>query len=191
MKFVGNLIESHLQRYPLMALPDIYKLLHQAALGSEHLLGEPETVERKLREEIAQLGKHGAATEPLVDVISPDAKLARIDLRAYRASGRELAELSAALLRTAREYRGAPEKLAKFCACVGDLAQSGALSHSAESVNNYFAQIAAAGYPAVHHTDVYRQAYRPAVSRHRRDLLAACLSLSRQMASLSVTHERC
>ena len=40
MKFIGQLLGQHRQRYPRMALADIYKLLHQAALGPGHAVSE-------------------------------------------------------------------------------------------------------------------------------------------------------
>jgi len=36
MKFVNQLLSQHIARYPRMQLDDIYKLLHQAALGPGH-----------------------------------------------------------------------------------------------------------------------------------------------------------
>ena len=36
MKFVGQLLAAQLARHPAMQLADVYKLLHQAALGSAH-----------------------------------------------------------------------------------------------------------------------------------------------------------
>ena len=33
---LGSLLRNHFNRYPLMQVQDVYKLLHQAAMGSEH-----------------------------------------------------------------------------------------------------------------------------------------------------------
>ena len=41
MKFIGQLLGQHLQRYPRMELTDIYKLLHQAAIGAGHAIRHP------------------------------------------------------------------------------------------------------------------------------------------------------
>jgi hypothetical protein len=30
---IEKILESHLSRYPLLQIPDLYKLLHQAAMG--------------------------------------------------------------------------------------------------------------------------------------------------------------
>ena len=57
---------------------------------------------------------------------------------------------------------GSRDKLRKFCSCVGDLVQSGGIPFSKERVADYFTEVAAGGYPAVHHSKAYRDAYRPA-----------------------------
>src|SRR3954454_8185237 len=81
MKFISQLLSSHLQRYPRMQLEDIYKLLHQAAMGPEHAVQDPALARARLLEEMQQLTSSPA--DPLVDPISPDGRLARVHLRAY------------------------------------------------------------------------------------------------------------
>ena len=51
MKFVGQLLGQHLQRYPHMELADIYKLLHQSALGPEHAVADPPAARARLKAE--------------------------------------------------------------------------------------------------------------------------------------------
>ena len=49
MKFISQLLTAHLQRYPRMQLEDIYKLLHQAALGPEHAVQDAAIARARLR----------------------------------------------------------------------------------------------------------------------------------------------
>ncbi|HWQ37149.1 MAG TPA: hypothetical protein VNM24_00865 [Burkholderiales bacterium] len=160
MKFVGQLLGHHLKRYPLMQLDDVYKLLHQAALGSGHAVDDPQAARRRLEQEAAVLGT--GPEEPIADVISPDGKLARIHLRAYLDAGHDLSALADAFIQTAVAYRGSRDKLSKFCACLGDLAGAGAIPFTRETVVDYFDRIARSGYPVVRHSQPYRDAYRPA-----------------------------
>ena len=160
MKFVGQLLAQHLQRYPRLGLADVYKLLHQAALGPGHAIRNAATARAALLSEAADLGEGPA--DPVVDSISPDGRLARIHLRAYVAARRDLEQLADAFLRTAESYAGSPEKLAKFCGCLGDLADAGGIPFPRARVTEFFAPIIAQGYPVVHHSDAYRTAYRPA-----------------------------
>jgi hypothetical protein len=160
MKFVNQLIDRHLQRYPRMQLADIYKLLHQAAMGAGHAIDDPTAARRRLEREAAQLAAGPA--DPIVDPISPDGQLARIHLRPYLAAGHALGALADAFVETARTRPPDADKLAKFCACLGDLAQAGELPFSRTQVEAYVGEIVSQGYPAVHHSEVYREAYAPA-----------------------------
>jgi hypothetical protein len=160
MKFIGQLLGQHRLRYPRMALADIYKLLHQAALGPGHAVGNAAAARAALISEAASLCEGPA--DPLVDPISPDGRLARIHLRAYVAARRDLDKLADAFLETAAAYAGSADKLAKFCACLGDLADAGGIAFSRAEVAAYFDPIIARGYPVVRHSEDYRAAYQPA-----------------------------
>ncbi len=160
MKFVGQLLGHHLRRYPLMQLDDVYKLLHQAAMGSGHAIDDPETARRRLEEEAATLGP--GPEEPIADLISPDGKLARVHLRPYLDAGHDLGALADAFVQTAGIYPGSREKLAKFCGCLGDLAGAGGIPYPRKDVIAHFEAIDRSGYPVVRHSKAYRDSYRPA-----------------------------
>ena len=160
MKFVGQLLGQHLQRYPQLELADIYKLLHQAALGPGHAVSDPVAARARLEAEVASLGD--GPEDPIADPISPDGKLARIHLRPYLEAGYAADTLADAFIHTAQTYAGTPDKLARFCDCLGDLAAAGGIPFARDEVERYFASIAAQGYPVVHHSLGYRDKYRPA-----------------------------
>ncbi len=159
MKFVSTLLSEHLERYPRMELADVYKLLHQAALGSGHAVATY-AVHEKLAQEIAGLG--GGPQDPLIDFISPDRRLARVHLRAFAQSGHRLEDLAQAFEKTARDYPASRERLQRFCACLGDLATEGAIPFTREVSDDYVERIRRADFPAVHHSEPYRAHYRPA-----------------------------
>ena len=143
-----------------MELADVYKLLHQAAMGPEHAVEDPVVARMCLESEMAHAGK--GTDEPVADIISPDGRLARIHLRPYLASGHPLGVLADAFLQTAQTYAGSSDKLAKFCNCLGDLAAAGGIPYGREEVERYFASIAERSFPIVHHSQAYRDAYHPA-----------------------------
>ncbi len=169
MKFVSQLLSDHLQRYPAMQLDDIYKLLHQAALGAGHAVDNPAAARKRLDEEIAALEK--GATEPAQDIISPDGRLGRIHLRRYLADGGDREALLRGFIDTANRYPASPEKLEKFCGCLGDLAAAGGIPFARDEVITYFGKIAREGYPVIHHSEAFRNAYRPAYRVVAVDLL--------------------
>ena len=169
MKFVSQLLSAHLERYPAMQLDDIYKLLHQAALGPGHAVDNPAAARKRLDEEMATLGKGPSETSQ--DIISPDGRLARVHLRTYMSAGGETEALHRAFVETANTYPASPDKLAKFCSCLGDLATAGAIPFARDEVLAYFGKIARDGYPAIHHSETFHQAYRPAYRVVAVDLL--------------------
>ena len=170
MKFVGELLGRHLARYPRMELADIYKLLHQAALGSGHAVSDVAAAREALLREATALGP--GPDEPLADPISPDGRIARVHLRPYVAAGDDLDQLARAFVETAQKFQGSPEKLAKFCGCLGDLAAGGGIPFARDDVVAWFAKIAQDGYPVVRHSPAYRHAYRPAYRVVHLDYLA-------------------
>src|SRR5579859_1647118 len=169
MKFVQQLLSAHLARYPAMQLEDIYKLLHQAAMGPGHAVDNPAAARKRLDEEIAALGE--APAELLQDVISPDGRLGRVHLRAYLAAGGKPDALHRAFVETAHSYPPSPDKLAKFCGCLGDLAATGGIAFNQEEVVAYFDKISRDGFPAIHHSEAFRRAYHPAYRVIAIDLL--------------------
>jgi hypothetical protein len=160
MKFVGQLLGHHLKRYPLAQLDDVYKLLHQAALGAGHAMDDVGVLRQRLDAEVAALA--AGPEEPVADAISPDGRLARVHLRAYLEAGHSVESLFDAFVQTAREYPSSPDKLAKFCGCLADLAAAGGIPFDQAEVSRYFARIAEDGYPVVMHSAAYREAYKPA-----------------------------
>jgi hypothetical protein len=160
MKFIGQLLGEHMRRYPRMDLIDVYKLLHQAAMGPGHAVTDATAARDRLLAEVAALD-HGP-NDPLFDPISPDGKLARIHLRSYLAGRRSVDALLDAFLQTAKSYPASREKLEKFCGCLADLADAGGIPFSRAEVVRYFSAIAEQGYPVVRHSESYRDEYVPA-----------------------------
>lgn len=160
MKFVGQLLGHHLKCYPLAQLDDVYKLLHQAALGAGHAMDDVNALRQRLDTEIAGLGS--GPQELIADAISPDGRLARVHLRPYLEAGHSVDSLFDAFVQTAREYPPSPDKLAKFCGCLADLAEAGGIPFDPTKVSRYFAKITEDNYPVVTHSDAFRAAYKPA-----------------------------
>ena len=169
MKFVNQLLSAHFARYPAMQLDDVYKLLHQAALGPGHAVDNPAAARKRLDQEIQALGS--GSTEPPQDIISPDGRLGRVHLRAYLKGGGNVDALHRAFVETANTYPASPDKLAKFCGCLGDLAAAGGIPFAQKEVVGYFGKIAQDGYPAIHHSEAFRNAYQPAYRVVAVDLL--------------------
>ncbi len=152
-----GVMEKQFELYPGMELSDLYKLVYQGIMGSGHAISsEPEAMDR-LRTEAADPGK-APREEPLYEVISADGEVLRINLRPYIAGGGVTGALLTAFVRTGREYRGSEAELAARWKNAMELQSV----FSRESMTAYAKEMEGKGWPVLHHSETYRQLYRPA-----------------------------
>ena len=154
------LLVRQFARYPLMRPQDVYKLVFQATMGSRHSGLDSAMAARWLDVEMAGLGPD--AGEPVVDTISPDGRMARVNLRPYFACGGGRRPLLAAFLRTAREHEGSRESLRRRLEYAERTAGEGSIPLPRAELRGYFEVMRSRGYPLVEHSDEYLDAYRPA-----------------------------
>lgn len=159
-KFIEKLLTGQMKTYPQMQIQDVYKLLHQASFGSEHAV-ESETAAREwLMNEVKDLSKD--ANEPLLQFISPDKKLVRVNLRPYIARNLDLEKLNSAFVKTANSYKGRTDTFIKFWNYAEELAAKKKLPFGMREMQEFFAEQKAKNFPAVHHSEKYEAAYHPA-----------------------------
>jgi len=154
------ILASHAARYPALQMQDYYKLVYQAAFGSEHAVTDADQARLWLEREVEGLG--AGPEEPLVDPISGDGQIARVHLRPYVASGADIDLLLDAFIRTAKEFRGTGERLRRHWSYLERMAEEGALGVALEGLRAYFGEMETKGFPAVHHSEEYARSYRPA-----------------------------
>lgn len=154
------MIKAHLLRYPQMQIADLYKLLHQAALGSEHAVRDEQAARDWLERELLQMGE--GPDDSLMDPLSPDGQILRVHLRPYLRAGKNPETLLRAFIQTANEWRGSPKKLKEYGAAAARLAQAGTGSIRREEIDAFFAKMEEQDFPAVHHSKDYQRLYRPA-----------------------------
>lgn len=164
-----TILTQHALRYPEWTAADVYKLIHQAACGSEHALGAEADVRDRLVLELATCGVD--LPEPLIDPISPDGQIVRVHLRPFQRMQLDPEALLRAFVETARGYRPGVERLRGFSSIAAELARAGALGLSVDQIEQQLAVMQAAGLPAVHHSRPYVQHYRPAYRVVSRDFL--------------------
>lgn len=157
---ICQILQNHLIRYPQMQLQDLYKLLHQAALGSEHAVRDPEAVRNWMTRELAAMGD--GPDDPLLDPLSPDGKIVRVHLRPYVRAGGDPEVLLQAFLRTAREWRGECKKLLVWGAVAADIADASRWPLTGDAIRSFFATMESQGFLAAHHSETYRRLYHPA-----------------------------
>lgn len=155
-----RIVGGHLHRYPMMQRCDLYKLLHQAATGSGHAILDAYDSGNRLYREIDTLPK--GPPEPMVDIISDDGSMARINLRPYIAAEGDTESLLRAFLKTSEAFGGRRDKLEVYGDWLGEMLRNGQLPGSLSGMDGYIRSMEQEGYPAVHHSSVYREQYSPA-----------------------------
>ncbi|MDX1394718.1 MAG: hypothetical protein R3195_10005 [Gemmatimonadota bacterium] len=167
------LVRTHAARYPLMETADIYKLLHQAVLGSEHAVTDLAGARAWLDREIAEL--EPGPPEPLIDPLGAAGSVVRIHLRPFLEAGGDPDRLAEAFALTADRVSAGPTDLGcALEAAVAGLATDGAMS-AARDLERFAAARLDEGYPAVHHSDAFAAAYGPAYRVIAHDLVESAL----------------
>jgi hypothetical protein len=157
---MDQIVVSHFNRTPSMKVQDVYKLLHQAAMGSEHAVSDEQAAGEWLEQEMKEMGD--GPDDPLLDPISPDGQILRVHLRSFLSAGKNPLTLLKAFIRTGNEWHGSLGKLEEYGNTVIQLARSGAISIPPGETESFLSKMQADGYPAVHHSSDYQRLYRPA-----------------------------
>jgi hypothetical protein len=155
-----RMLAMQIRRYPRLEIQDLYKLILQAARGSEHVVSNLTIAHRWLARELLELAD--GPEEPIVDPISPDGCIVRINLRPYLAARGDPTALLEAFVRTVREYRGTEVTLYRYWRYAQHTAAAGLLPFAGEALRKFFVDMQADGFPAVHHSDMYTRTYCPA-----------------------------
>jgi hypothetical protein len=153
-------ITAQLQRYPAMQIQDLYKLVYQAALGNEHLMTDSAMVHDYLIRELQSV--QADSSELLLEEISPDGAVVRLNLRPFKAQHGDHRALFQAMMQTARTFQKSQERLGRYLSDLEQMAASGDIPFEADAVQSFFREMRENGYPAVHHSAVYKERYAPA-----------------------------
>lgn len=157
---LGRILAAQYRRYPHLQIVDLYKLLHQAGMGSEHAVSDEGGARAWLERELTTMGT--GPEEPLIDDISPSGEIVRVHLRPYIGAGHDPDKLLEAFLRTAREYRGSVGRLQRYGAAAEQMASAGLLPLQPHQIGEFMQRMEQQGFPAVHHSHIYEHLYQPA-----------------------------
>lgn len=156
MKFKDYLAEQ-IKKHPSAMPQDIAKMCYQAAMGAEHLLSDTSAARRYFDAEFD-------ATEPrsgeLFECLSDE--ICRVDLGAWKASGLPKEWLFNMFVGTATVKRGGRDALEEYLWEAEELIHSVSVGFTAKEWLIFIKNYRAAGLPAIHHSDSYRQGERPA-----------------------------
>ncbi|MGD2156846.1 MAG: NUDIX domain-containing protein [Anaerolineales bacterium] len=182
----AEIVRTHLSRYPQAQIEDLYKLSHQAALGSEHAVEDEGAARAWLKRELDQI--EGNSTEALIDEISGDGGIVRVHLRPYKDMGSSPESLLRAFIATANHFNGSQEELRVNWDIIERLAQNGEIHLPYEGLRAFMEKMQSSGYPAVHHSDIYQLAYKPSYRVISRQTINLLVPPPTQKVTAYITH---
>jgi len=150
-----------LASHPEAEAVDLYKFLHQAMFGPGHAVTDTNQAADALQSEIAGLGSPGVG-EAWCDTLGGEPLLVRVNLRPFVANGFDPGALIKAIEATVNAVHPDPSQMGVALDLVVRWLASEKKQDLARALQDLGRELKRQGYPAVHHSAAYRQAYRPA-----------------------------
>lgn len=154
-----SLIAKEFNSHPKMKAQDLYKFLHQAAMGSEHAVKNPQAAKDWMKNEIASMDS--TIENNLVDTLSYGS-IVRVNLRPYLKAGFSADKLVEAFIKTANNYKGSKETLKDYLAIAKRMIRRKDINIDYAEFNSLVNEMETKGFPALHHSKEYEEAYKPA-----------------------------
>jgi uridine kinase len=153
------LLVQHCNRYPQMTIQDLVKLLFQSEFAGGHMISSEQASLQRLQQECRLLSP--AETQiPMFEDIGN--RLCRLHLMPLSQSRINLETVNRFFVNTARTRQGQVSRFEAKLELLRDCCREGLLPFSLPSVDDYLRNYREEGYPAVSHSLIYRETYRPA-----------------------------
>lgn len=172
-----RLMEYHLLRYPHLRVQDAYKMLYQGEFGVGHLLGDGRGARQYLMEELATMDTADRGEE-LLEPVSPDGSMVRVNLRPFRRLGLSPDVLVGAMLATVAETRGDTSRFLSVWEQFAGIVRGG--SFSPEDLRVWDERVRRRELPVAHHSPEYVREYQPAYRVCLRSAISAALASARK-----------
>lgn len=156
MEELRAILIAHAKRYPLMQPTDAVKLIYQNEFGGGHLIGDEQACLNYLRQEYASVAKD--PTVPLYEDIGNG--IVRVNLAAVKPE--DLEQLGQDFIASAAKHKGTLDGFLNKLEVLRKLTAEGVFTFDTNALSAYLSEYKATGYPAVSHSEQYRQAYKPA-----------------------------
>ncbi len=147
---------THYQKYPRLQIQDILKFLYQSSFGCEHLVSDLDAVIERIRKENEGCCKEN---ENLLDGL--DGNYSRIHF-SYMNQGLSVETLGKLFLKSAQNEPTGMKDLENKLHVARELVCENILPFSLNEFEEEIEAWKKNGYPAIHHSDVFRTSYNPA-----------------------------
>ena len=161
---VTELVGEHKAARPEMRARDVYKLLYQGVFGVGHIMG-PGAWDY-LQGEANSVDPKDQPGDPLLESVSLDGSVIRVNLRPFIREGYPLNKLMEAMRQS--DIAGNPALFLEAWDAFAELVWSGQLDFEHNEVDAINKALDRAKPQPMHHTQQYRDAYHPAYRVVRR-----------------------
>jgi uridine kinase len=138
-----------------MQIQDLFKYIFQSSFGCEHMISSPEYARARIADEAVSCVKGNT----LVDAL--DGNYSRVHF-AYLNEGLSIETYSKIFVASAKKEESGKETLMTKLQVARELAKEGAFSFGCDELEEAIDKWEAEGFPAVHHSEVFREKYAPA-----------------------------
>jgi hypothetical protein len=152
-------------------------MLYQGEFGIGHLLGDGRGARQYLMEELATMDTADRGEE-LLEPVSPDGHMVRVNLRPFRRLGLSPEVLVGAMLATVAETRGDTSRFLSVWEQFVGIARDG--SFSPEDLRVWDERVRRRDLPVAHHSPEYVREYLPAYRVCLRSAISAALASARK-----------
>lgn len=150
-----NRISAHYRAYEQMNLRDILKFLHQSTFGCEHMVSSLEAATAYIKKEAENIFNNKPLVEPLVGEFS------RVHLSLLN-EGLSAETLGKLFYLSAQKPKASVEALEERLKTVREMITDGSLPFDEKEFDEAVTEWKQSGYEAVHHSEIFRSAYKPA-----------------------------
>ena len=151
-----KLLAEHYQRYPDLQIQDVFKFIYQSACGCEHLVSDVNEAVLRIR---AEWESHTMESGCRADALDGD--YSRIHL-SYLDEGLSAETLGKLFAASAKKEQNSLWKIQNKLSVARELVGENALPFSPEEFDKAAEEWKEQGCPAIHHSNRFREAYRPA-----------------------------
>ena len=155
MEELERILREHAKKYPKMQPTDAVKLIYQNEFGGGHLIRDEQACLNYLRREYESVEKD--ASIPLYENIGNG--IVRVNLVAVNEA--DLEQLGRDFIDSAARHKGFLNSFLNKLEVLQNLTEEGIFAFDTDALNAYLFEYEEAGYPAVSHSEQYRQAYKP------------------------------
>ena len=138
----------------MMQPQDIFKFLHQSAFGCEHLVSSQDKAKDYIEREFSSAMGDNSSIEAL------DGNYCRVPL-SYLSKGLKADTFAKLFVLSSKKEADGLDSLLRKIACARELVKEGTLPFSVEEFEKAIIEWASKGYEALHHSEIFRQNYKP------------------------------